>query len=125
MKHHQVNAFDIPYLDVGQGPTLLLIHGSLDDFRIWSPTLGPLSLNRRIRAPGRRHFWPARWDGGGERVTIDQRGADVIGLIEALGPPPIDLVGHGLVDGVRDAEAAGMVAAPRQERQAQGRAHHA
>ena len=94
MRNHQVIGYEMPHLYVGRGPLLLLIHGSLDDFRIWSPTLGPLSLNRRIIAPSLRHFFPARWDGVGEGFTIDQHVADVIGLIEALGPPPIDLVGH-------------------------------
>ena len=94
MKHLKVNGYDMACLEVGQGSPLLLIHGSLDDFRIWSPALGPLSQRHRVIAPSLRHFFPAHWDGIGEGFTIAQHGADVIGLIEALDSGPIDLLGH-------------------------------
>ena len=38
-----VNGYDMAYLDVGEGPPLVCVHGSLCDFRIWSCVLGPLS----------------------------------------------------------------------------------
>lgn len=94
MKHQQVNGYDMAYLELGQGPTLVLVHGSLGDFRIWGPALGPLSQHHRVIAPSLRHFFPAHWDGIGPGFTIAQHIADVIGFIEALGPGPIDLLGH-------------------------------
>jgi len=94
MKHLKINGYDMAYLELGQGPPLLLLHGSLCDFRIWGPVLGPLSQCHRVIAPSLRHFFPAQWDGTGEGFTIAQHVADVIGFIEALGPGPIDLLGH-------------------------------
>lgn len=94
MKHLHVNGYDLAYLELGKGSPLLLIHGSLDDFRIWSPALGPLSQRHRVIAPSLRHFFPAHWDGIGEGFTIAQHVADVIGFIEALDCGPIDLLGH-------------------------------
>jgi pimeloyl-ACP methyl ester carboxylesterase len=94
MKRLQVNGYDMAYLELGQGPLLLLVHGSLSDFRIWGPALGPLSQCHRVIAPSLRHFFPAHWNGIGEGFTIAQHVADVIGFIEALGPEPIDLLGH-------------------------------
>jgi pimeloyl-ACP methyl ester carboxylesterase len=94
MKHLRINGYDLAYLELGQGTPLLLIHGSLDDFRIWGPVLGPLSQRHRVIAPSLRHFFPAHWDGRGGGFTIDQHVADVIGLIEALDPSPVDLLGH-------------------------------
>jgi esterase len=94
MKHQQVNGYDMAYLELGQGQPLLLVHGSLDDFRIWGPVLGPLSQGHRVIAPSLRHFFPAHWDGRGAGFTIAQHVADVIGFIEALGCGPIDLLGH-------------------------------
>jgi pimeloyl-ACP methyl ester carboxylesterase len=94
MKHQQVNGYDMAYLELGQGQPLLLVHGSLDDFRIWGPVLGPLSQRHRVIAPSLRHFFPAHWDGRGAGFTIAQHVADVIGFIEALGCGPIDLLGH-------------------------------
>ena len=94
MIHHRVNNHDMPYLAVGQGPLLVLIHGSLDDFRIWSPMLGPLSTHHRVIAPSLRHCFPSHYDGTGEGFTINQHVSDVIAFIEALRNGPIDLVGH-------------------------------
>ena len=37
MKHMQINGYDMACLELGQGPPLLLLHGSLCDFRIWGP----------------------------------------------------------------------------------------
>ena len=38
-----VNGYDMAYLEVGQGPPLVCVHGTLGDFRTWSAVLGPLS----------------------------------------------------------------------------------
>ena len=54
-----VNGHDMAYLDVGEGPPLVCVHGSLCDFRIWSPVLGPLSKKHRVIAVSLRHFFPA------------------------------------------------------------------
>ncbi len=94
MKHWQVNGHDMAYLELGQGPPLLLVHGSICDFRAWGPILGPLSQRHRVIAPSLRHYFPAHWNGIGEGFTIAQHVADVIGFIEAQGPGPIDLLGH-------------------------------
>jgi pimeloyl-ACP methyl ester carboxylesterase len=36
----RVNGYDMAYLEVGQGPPPLCVHGSLCDFRVWSAVLG-------------------------------------------------------------------------------------
>ena len=37
MQTLHVNGYDMAYLEVGQtGPPLVCVHGSLNDFRIWS-----------------------------------------------------------------------------------------
>ena len=40
MQTINVNGYDMAYLDVGRGPPLVCVHGSLCDFRIWSSVLG-------------------------------------------------------------------------------------
>ncbi len=94
MKQIRINGYDMAYLELGQGPVLVMIHGSLGDFRIWGPVLGPLMRGHRVIAPSLRHFFPAYWDGVGPGFTIAQHVEDVIALIEALGAAPIDLLGH-------------------------------
>jgi len=51
MLHWRVNGYDLAYTQVGQGEPLVCVHGSLNDFRIWSPVLGLLSRRHCVIAP--------------------------------------------------------------------------
>lgn len=82
------------YLDVGRGPPLVCVHGSLCDFRIWSSVLGPLTRKHRVIAVSLRHFFPEHWDGKSGTYSIAQHTADVIAFIEQLEAGPVDLMGH-------------------------------
>jgi pimeloyl-ACP methyl ester carboxylesterase len=94
MQSLRVNGTDVAYLEIGQGPPLVCVHGTLGDFRTWSPVLGPLSKKHRVIALSLRHFFPEHWDGVGETYSIAQHVADVIGFIEKLDAGPVDLMGH-------------------------------
>jgi pimeloyl-ACP methyl ester carboxylesterase len=98
MQTLHVNGYDMAYLEVGQGapqaPPLVCVHGSLCDFRIWSPVLGPLTRKHRVIAVSLRHFFPEHWDGLGDTYSIAQHTEDVIGFIEELDAGPVDLMGH-------------------------------
>jgi pimeloyl-ACP methyl ester carboxylesterase len=98
MQTLHVNGYDMAYLDIGssvaQTPPLVCIHGSLCDFRIWSPVLGPLTRKLRVIAPSLRHFFPEHWDGRSDTYSIAQHVKDVIGFIEQLNVGPVDLMGH-------------------------------
>ena len=52
MQTLNVNGYDIAYLDVGtstaNSPPLVLVHGTLGDFRTWNAVLGPLSKRHRV-----------------------------------------------------------------------------
>jgi pimeloyl-ACP methyl ester carboxylesterase len=94
MQTLHVNGYDMAYLDIGQGPPLVCVHGSMCDFRIWSAVLGPLTQKHRVIAVSLRHFFPEHWDGVGDTYSIAQHVADVIGFIEKLDTGPVDLMGH-------------------------------
>ena len=89
-----VNGYDMAYLEVGQGPPLVCVHGTLGDFRTWSAVLGPLSKTHRVISLSLRRFFPEHWDGVGDDYLMAQHVADVIGFIEKLGSGPVDLMGH-------------------------------
>jgi esterase len=89
-----VNGYDMAYLEVGDGPPLVCVHGTLGDFRTWSAVVGPLSKRRRVIAVSLRRFFPEHWDGVGNDYKMAQHVADTIGFIEKLDPEPIDLIGH-------------------------------
>jgi pimeloyl-ACP methyl ester carboxylesterase len=94
MQTLHVNGFDMAYLDIGQGPPLVCVHGSLCDFRVWSAVLGPLTRKHRVLAVSLRHFFPEHWDGVGDTYSIAQHVADVLAFIEKLGAGAVDLMGH-------------------------------
>ena len=82
MQTLRVNGHDMAYLEAGQGPSLVCVHGSLGDFRTWSAVLGPLSQKRRVIAVSLRHFFPEHWDGVGDDYKMAQHVDDMIGFIE-------------------------------------------
>jgi esterase len=90
----RVNGYDMAYIELGKGSPLVCVHGTLGDFRVWSPVLGPLSQQRRVFALSLRRFFPEQWDGAGPGFTIAQHVDDVIGFIELLDGKPADLMGH-------------------------------
>src|SRR6476646_3590252 len=94
MQTLRVNGYDMAYLEVGHGPTLVCVHGSLNDFRIWSGVLGNLSRKYRVIAVSLRHFFPDHWDGVGDTYSIAHHVDDVIAFIEKLDTKPVDLMGH-------------------------------
>jgi pimeloyl-ACP methyl ester carboxylesterase len=94
MLRQRVNGYDMAYIDTGQGVPLICVHGSLGDFRYWSPQLGPLSRAHRVISVSLRRFFPEHWDGVGGGFTIAQHVADVIAFIEALGAARVNLMGH-------------------------------
>jgi len=94
MQTLRVNGYDMAYLDIGQGPPLVCVHGSLCDFRIWSAVLGPLTRKHRLIAVSLRHFFPEHWDGVGDTYSIAQHVDDVIAFIEKLDTGPVGPMGH-------------------------------
>jgi len=94
MQTLRVNGCDMAYLEVGNGPPLICVHGTLGDFRTWYPVLGPLSKNHRVIPLSLRRFFPEHWDGVGDDYLMAQHVADIIGFIEKLDAGPVDLIGH-------------------------------
>ena len=94
MKSLHVNGFDMPYVEIGEGPPIVCVHGSTSDFRTWGPVMGPLSRNNRLIVPSLRHYFPAQFDGKGSTFNIAQHVDDVIAFIEALDLGSVDLIGH-------------------------------
>jgi pimeloyl-ACP methyl ester carboxylesterase len=90
----RLDDYEYRYLEAGAGPPLLLVHGSLCDYRFWRPQLEPLAAGHRLIAPSLRHYWPEQWDGNGGRFSPQQHAEDLAALIEALELAPVDLLGH-------------------------------
>lgn len=89
-----VNGTSFAYVDTGSGPPIILIHGSMGDYREWSKQTEPLARHRRVIAYSRRYHWPNALPTDGADATVERQADDLAGIIKSLGLPPAHLVGH-------------------------------
>ena len=94
MQTFRVNGYDMAYVEIGRGAPLVLVHGTLGDFRTWNCMMGPLSRKHRVISVSLRRFFPEHWNGVGEDYKMAQHVSDVIAFIEQVEPKPVDLMGH-------------------------------
>jgi len=87
-----VNGYPLAYVERGSGPTVVLVHGALNDYRTWMPQIEPLSSRFRVVAISLRHYYPEPWKGDGE-FSLQLHAKDLTAFIERLGAGPVFLVG--------------------------------
>jgi len=90
----RLDGYDFSYVEAGAGAPLLLVHGSLCDYRFWAPQMAPLGVRRRVIALSLRPYLPEAWDGTGGGFSVEQHAADLAAFVRGLQLGPIDLVGH-------------------------------
>lgn len=90
-----VNGYPLAYVEAGTGsPALLLIHGSMSDYRSWENQMVPLSARLRTLAVSLRHCYPAQWDGTSGDFSVEQHAADVAAFVERMDLGPVHVIGH-------------------------------
>lgn len=89
-----VNGYPMAYVERGAGPTLLLVHGAVSDYRTFAPQMMSLSPKLRVIAVSLRHYYPERWNGSGSQFSERQHAQDLIAFIERLGTSPVYLAAH-------------------------------
>jgi len=87
-----INGYPLAYVARGTGPTVVLVHGVLTDYRYWQAPLQSWPTTYRVVAISLRHFYPEGWDGKGTDFTVKQHAQDLISFIERQ-PGPVHLVG--------------------------------
>ena len=92
VKTLSANGYPMAYIERGSGPTVVLVHGALNDYRSWTPQMEPLSSRFRLVPISLRNYYPEPWKGDGE-FSIKLHAADVAAFIERLGVGPVILVG--------------------------------
>jgi len=78
--------FPLSYTQQGSGPILLLVHGSLCDYRYWRWQVAPLSQHFHVVAPSLRGYWPHAASGRNPDFSIEQHARDLAAFLRAHYP---------------------------------------
>jgi esterase len=92
MRTFEINGYRMAYVEEGRGEPLVMVHGSLSDYRYWARQAGPLSASLRVVSV--RRYYSERWNGVGDDFTTRQHYEDVAAFIHVLGAGPVHLLGH-------------------------------
>src|SRR6476469_7303681 len=94
IKSVEVNGYPMAYRESGNGKPLILVHGSLNDYRYWNSEIGVFAEQYRVIAISLRHYFPEPWDGRGDDFSILQHANDVAEFIRRLDLERVHLLGH-------------------------------
>jgi pimeloyl-ACP methyl ester carboxylesterase len=89
----EVNGTVLSYVEQGAGEPLVLVHGSISDYRSWTTQVSFFAEHYRVIAYSRRYHWPHPWTGNGPEYAAELHAADLSALIAGLGLKPAHLVG--------------------------------
>ncbi len=93
-----VHGRSVSYLEAGDGPLLLLVHGMAGTARNWGAVIEPLALHSTVVAPD----FPGHGESepGGGDYSLGSLASGLRDLMVALGHDRATLVGHSLGGGV-------------------------
>jgi pimeloyl-ACP methyl ester carboxylesterase/heme-degrading monooxygenase HmoA len=88
----EANGLKLGVVEGGHGEPVLLVHGMLETWAIWSRVMPRLADHYRVIAPDLRGFGASEGTGAGyDKATL---AADMLALLDALGAGRVHVVGH-------------------------------
>jgi hypothetical protein len=72
VKSIEVNGYHMAYRDEGSGVPLILVHGAVNDYRVWAGQVLEFAEKYRVIAVSLRHYYPERLNGIGSVFSIEQ-----------------------------------------------------
>jgi pimeloyl-ACP methyl ester carboxylesterase len=98
MSFTRVQGCDLHWVELGEGPPLVLLHGLCDSHRTWSKVAPLLAQKRRVLMPDLAgHGLSERPD---VSYALDWHARSIGAWLEAVGLENVDLVGHSFGGGV-------------------------
>ena len=95
VRHVELGDTNLAYIERGRGEPIVLVHGGLQDFRVWEPHMATFAKRYRVIAYSRRNHFPNSVSANGWSDTAaDQHADDLYRLITALHLGPVHLVAH-------------------------------
>jgi non-heme chloroperoxidase len=95
-KSIEINGRQLHYIEQGEGnqPTIIFIHGGLDDYRCWQFQINSFSKKYHTISYSRRFAYPNKWVGNvAQDNTVEDNAKDLAELIRKLDLAPAHLVG--------------------------------
>jgi non-heme chloroperoxidase len=95
VKYVAVDGARLAYVEAGHGEPLVLVHGGMQDYRLWAPHMAALGKHFHVIAYSRRNHYPndISLDGWAD-TAADLHAKDLADLIIALRLGPVNLVAH-------------------------------
>src|SRR2546423_9145757 len=95
-KYAEVNGTRLAYVEAGAGDPVVLVHGGLQDLRLWKAHhLDALATRYRAIAYSRRNHFPTEVSPeGAQDAAADMHGDDLAGIVQTLGLPKVHVVAH-------------------------------
>lgn len=88
------NGLTFAYVEEGSGSPVVLIQGSMLDYREWSKQIKPLARHYRVIAYSRRYHWPNAPPTANADASLEVQVEDLAAIIKTLKIGPAHLVGH-------------------------------
>jgi pimeloyl-ACP methyl ester carboxylesterase len=88
-----VRSVILPYVEQGQGATVVFVHGAISDHRIWEAQREPVAQRYRFVALTQRYFGTTLWPDSGEKYSLATHADDLAAFIRDLNAGPVHVVG--------------------------------
>lgn len=86
---------ELHYVEKGAGQSVIFIHGTLTDFRIWQFQLEKFAQKYHVITYSRRYAYPNQWPGNGDDNNLTNNVEDLAELvIKNLSLGSAHLIGH-------------------------------
>ena len=93
-KSVRVDDVSLHYIERGEGTPIVLVHGTLGDYRTWDGQLEAFAKRHRLISYSRRYHYPNEWPTEATDFSVTIHARDLAAFIGALKLPPVHLVGH-------------------------------
>jgi pimeloyl-ACP methyl ester carboxylesterase len=95
VERFELKGTQLAYVEAGRGAPVVLVHGGLQDYRLWQAHLAAFAERYHPIAYSRRNHFPNAVSADGVSDAMgDVHGDDLAGLIEGLGVGRVHVVAH-------------------------------
>src|ERR1700694_4751388 len=90
----QINGVDLNYVEQGRGTPVVLVHGAIQDNRVWDSQREVVARKYRAIALNLRYHGRAPWPDEGKNYSAATQVADLAAFVRALNAGPVHIIGR-------------------------------